>query len=206
MKLLVFGASGRTGRCVLHQAIDTGDDVTAFERTERPLEAHRLFVGDVLDPDAVQVALAGQDAVISVLGPRADGPSDICSRAMRNIVPRMKSMGCTRLVCVTGAMVGHPHDHLGVAFKVIEKASAAAQEAVRDGRVEEDIIRSSGLDWTLVRPPRLTDGPLTKRYHWGEDIALGSLAHVSRADLAHLLLELVREPHWTQKAVAIAGP
>lgn len=205
MKLLVFGASGRTGRCILHQAHES-DDVTAFERTERVLEAHRLFVGDVMDPDCVAVALAGQDAVLSAIGPRPGGPPDVCSHAVRHIVLGMKSMGVRRFVCITGAMIGHPREHLGLAYRVIEKTSRAAREAIADGRIEEDIIRSSGLDWTIVRPVRLTDGPLTNRYRVGVDLDVGSLASVSRADVADFMLRAAREPEWIGRAVAIIGP
>ena len=204
MKLIVFGASGRTGRCILHQAPAT-DDVTAFERTERVLAAHRLFVGDVLDGDAVEAAMAGQDAVLSALGPRPNGPADLCSRAMKRILDAMKTCGVRRIVVITGAMIGHPRDHLGLAYHLIERTERA-KRAIQDGRLEEEELRGSGLEYTIVRPPRLTDGPFTGRYRLGESIEISSLASVSRADVADFMLRAVREPEWIGRAVGIIGP
>ncbi len=204
MKLIVFGASGRTGRRILQQAAAT-DEVTAFERTERVLPAHRLFVGDALDPDAVGAAMAGQDAVLSALGPRPDGPQDLCSRAMKLILDAMQARGVRRIVVITGAMIGHPHDRLGLAYHVIEKTKRA-RRAIADGRLEEQELRDSGLDYTIVRPPRLTDEAFTGRYRVGESIEISSFASVSRADVADFMLRAVRTPEWIGRAVGIIGP
>ena len=205
MKLVVFGASGRTGRWILHEARRT-DEVTAFERAERPLEAHRLFVGDVFDPDAVAAAMIGQDAVICALGPRHDGPLDLCSRATRVILQVMHAEGVRRFVCITGVMAGHPREHLGMVYRWMEPMMPAAQKSLLDDhRRQEDLIVRSGLDWTIVRPPRLTDGPITGRYETGSNIEVGSLAHVSRADVADFVLRAAREPRWIHRAVAITA-
>lgn len=205
MRLLVFGASGRTGRWILHEAPRT-DEVTAFERTERLLEAHRIFVGDVLDPDAVAAAMSGQEAVLCALGPTHDGPVDLCSRATRVILQVMRAEGVRRLVAITGAMAAHPHEHLGLAYRWMPSLMPAAQKALlEDHRHQESLIRHSELDWTIVRPPRLTDGAMTRRFEAGENVEIGSLASISRADVADFMLRAVHDPRWIHRAVGVVA-
>jgi uncharacterized protein YbjT (DUF2867 family) len=164
---LVVGAHHGTGALVVEAARAAGVHVDAF-------------VGDVLDHDAVLRALSGHDAVISLLGPRADSPVDVCSRGTANIVGAMTATGVSRLVVVTGAMIGHDPVHLGLLYRTIQHF--LPHELLDDRRASEAIVRDSDLQWTIVRPPRLTDGDAGP-VQVDTDLDVGAFAHLSRASL-----------------------
>lgn len=188
MKLLVIGAHHGTGALVVAEARARGHEVTAF-------------VGDVLDGESVRAAVVDQDAVISLLGPREGSPPDLCSLGTRHIVDAMRAAGASRLLAVTGAMIGHPHEHLGLLYRAIE--TFIPHEVLDDRRRSEAIIQESGLRWTLVRPTRLTDGPATGTVRAGEDLRVGALAHVSRADVAAFLVDALEADAWVQRGVVL---
>jgi putative NADH-flavin reductase len=176
MRVLVIGAHHGVGAHVVRTARERGMDVTAFE-------------GDVLETEAVARAVAGHDAVISTLGPGKGSAPDLCSRGTRNIVTAMKAKGVRRLVQVTGAMIGHPKDKLGLVYRMIVAVVPEAQ--LGDRRLQEQIVTSSELEWTLVRPTRLTDGPARGRWRDADDARIGAFAQIARADVADALVRAV---------------
>jgi putative NADH-flavin reductase len=107
MKIVVFGASGGTGIEIVKQALEAGHDVTAFVRNPDKMTARspklRLVQGDVMDPYIVEKAVAGQEAVISALGPTRPPVADMMKTAAQNIVAAMHKAGIRRLVSTTGA-------------------------------------------------------------------------------------------------------
>ena len=144
------------------------------------------FKGTVLNAEAVLRAVEGHAAVLSTLGPRADSEPDLCSRGTRNIIDAMKTHGVRRLVQVTGAMIGHPHDRLGLVYRMI--AAAVGEPSLRDRRLQEQLVIESGLEWTLIRPTRLTDGAPKGQWRDGEHERIGAFAHIARADVAEAML------------------
>lgn len=205
MLLLVLGANGRTGRLVVQRALPD-DWVTAFVRTGTLLERPcRLVVGDPADPAQLAAALEGQDAVICTIGPHA-GPSDgVCRRVTEATIAAMRETQVRRVIALTGAMVSHPHAHAGLVYRWADTLLGEAGRAqLEDHRAQERLLAESGLDWTIVRPTRLTDEPARGVYRVGEDIDIGSLAHIGRADLADFLVQCAHGTEHVGRAVTIA--
>ncbi|MBM4363968.1 MAG: NAD(P)H-binding protein [Deltaproteobacteria bacterium] len=178
-RVLVVGAHHGVGALVVERARQRSWSVTPFE-------------GDALDAAAVSRAVEGQDAIISTLGPRKDSAGDLCSRGTENIIAAMKAHGVRRIVQVTGAMIGHPKDRLGLVYRAI--AAAVPEAALNDRRLQERIVVESGLDRTLVRPTRLTDEPPRGVFRDGERERIGAFARISRADVAEALVRAVVRP------------
>lgn len=178
MRILILGAHHGVGAHLVTKARAKGHDVQVFE-------------GDVLDEARVASAVEGCDAVLSTLGPRDNSPADLCSRGASNIVRAMKTRGVRRLVQTTGAMIGHPREHLGLVYRFI--TAMVPEKALRDRRAQEEIVKASGLDWTLVRPTRLTDEPGRGNFRDGEHETIGALAHIAREDVAEAMLRALED-------------
>lgn len=194
MKFAVLGATGRTGRPLLDQALADGHEVVALARTPSTLDtAHeRLTVvqGDALDPDAVGRVVAGADAVLLTLGHAEGSPKNVLGRAAETVVRAMDAHGVRRVVTETGAGVADPRDPggLGPAF-MRGVMRIVARPLLEDSEAHVETFRQSGLDWTAVRAPRLTNGPRTGAYRTGY-FAMGPGHSVSRADVADYMLRL----------------
>jgi putative NADH-flavin reductase len=209
MKIVIFGATGRTGRHLIEEALARGHGVRAFGRSApaAPVRDDRISVvqGDVLDGAAVEGAVAGTDAVLCALGPTKTGPVNVCSEGVKNILAAMEEHRNRRLVCMTGAMIGHDRRRLGLVLRAMRWLSSHLAGAMMDDRrLQEELIRRSSVDWTIVRPPRLTNAPRTGSFRIGEDIRLGSLARIARADVAHFMVEQLEWVEFLRKAPAIA--
>jgi uncharacterized protein YbjT (DUF2867 family) len=210
MRLCVFGANGPTGRLVTGQALDEGHRVTAFTRhpADFPLEHPRLRVagGDVADPDAVTDAVAGQDAVLSVLGvPYSKDPITVYSVGAEHVTAAMHRTGVDRLVAVTSSVVEpNPNRVGGFLFErvlqpyVVNKLGRTLYD---DMRRCEAIIRNSGLDWTVVRPSGLFTAPAVSRYTVVPGHGIGRFT--ARVDLADCLLRELGEGGHHRQAVAV---
>ena len=211
MKLTIFAATGGIGRQLLEQAIAAGHDVTAVARNPQnlaPVPA-RAVAADLssADPAALQPAVAGADAVLSALGPRT-----------KAITEAMRAAGARRIIVVSAAPIGtvpspgrpHPPRHdPGDGFIIRYLADPIVKRALREHYADlarmEDVLRGSDLDWTAVRPPRLTGKPVTGRYRtaYGQNIRGG--VFVSRADVAHYMLSVLENPETFGQTVGIAG-
>lgn len=223
MKLTVVAATGGIGRHLVEQAVAAGHDVTAVARRPGGLPSAVPSVAVDLaapDPAALAAAVRGADAVLSGLGPR-DPRADagITSRGTRAIVAAMRAEHVRRLIVVSAAPVGpvpvpvpgqptpprhDPGDgffmrHLGARF-----ARAMFGEHYADLALTERILRESDLDWTVSRPPKLTDKPLTGRYRVALNRNVRGGFSVPRADVAHHMLRMVGEPGTVRQVVGIA--
>jgi uncharacterized protein YbjT (DUF2867 family) len=179
MKLTIVAATGGIGRLTLEQAVAAGHDVTAVVRDPTKLSG----AGDVptvtVDlaapgPAALESAVAGADVVLSGLGPRSTSEAGIASQGTRAIVQAMQATDARRIVVVSAAPIstvpspGRPrppkHDP-GEGFFMRHLLGPVTKAALRKPYADlaqmEDVLRDSGLEWTVVRPPRLTDKPLT---------------------------------------------
>jgi nucleoside-diphosphate-sugar epimerase len=210
MRIVIFGANGRTGRLLTEQALAAGHDVTAV--TRRPLGfpiAHdRLDVvgADVHDPEAVDQAVTGADAVLSTLGvPYVRKPINVYSDGIRNVVAAMSRHGVKRLVVVSSSAT-EPYHHADGGFllnRVLQPLISATigKTTYADMRRMEALVRGSDLDWTIMRPSGLFDAPAVSRYELHEEQAPGIFT--SRADLAASLLEQATDGRFVRKALAV---
>lgn len=194
MKITVFGAAGRTGIPLIQQALAAGYEVVAFVRDPGKffLKDDRLTVvqGDVREADKVALAIAGADAVISVIGQTRPPTPDLLTTAIGNIVTGMKQHRVRRLVYLTGAGVQHPNDRPGFADKVMgELLKLLAKEVLLDSEQAARAIQASDLDWVIVRTPRLIDGPAKGQYRSG--YLPPGFAAIARADVADFMLKQV---------------
>ena len=195
MKLLLFGASGPTGQQVVAQANEERHQVTAFARATH---------GDATDPAAVARVMQGHDAVISTLGRRASLSSDkLFERALRAIVPAMERSGVRRIVLMSSFGVGDSIRDVPLLPRLIYRT--LLRELFADKKVGEDYLRSSALDWTIVHPVQLTNGPRTGRYRAGERLGLAGMPKISRADVADFMLKELRERAYVRKTVVLSG-
>ena len=206
MRIAVFGASGRTGRLLVDTLIDRGQQVTAFvrdpARLERRHDALRLVTGTLDDKDAIADAVAGADCVVSTL---ASGHG-LLTRLAETLVPVLVENGPRRIVTLAGAATELPGDPQ--VFKrrfFLMMMGLGGRHFTDDVRAHWAAVQKAGLDATLVRPPRLTDGPATGRIRHGTDIVLGMTDSISRADLAVFLADLVLDGRYVGEAPFVAA-
>lgn len=209
MTLAVLGATGRTGRPLVEQALVAGHAVTALVRARSTLDlAHpRLTVvqGDATDAEAVGRAVDGADAVLLTLGPTKGAPPNVMTRAAEAVVAAMRAHGVRRVITETGAAVPDANDPrgLGPAFmRGVMKVVAGT--LLRDSEGHVEAFRRSGLDWTAVRAPRLTTGPRTGAVRVGY-FAMGPGHHVARADVADWMLQAAASGAFAGEAPMIAS-
>jgi putative NADH-flavin reductase len=207
MKLLVFGASGKTGREVVRQALARGLDVTAFVRdTARLPLAHanlRLVKGEITDAKAVAKVISGQTNVISTLGvgtPLRHDPNVI--EGVRTIVRASEHGSIERLLYMSTIGVRDSRHEAGFALRWL--ATTLIRHEITDHEIKEAAVADSFVDWTIVRAPLLTNGRLTASYRVGEDIQAHSpLPMMSRADVADFMLRQLTERSFIRKVVRI---
>ena len=197
MKTAVFGASGRTGRPLVGQALAEGHEVRALVRnpSQFPMSHGRLTVigGDVLNAAKVEETVAGTDTVVSALGHTGTSPKDVQTRGTGNIVAAMEKHGVRRLVSLTGAGVRDPRDEPKLVDKAITFLLERLQpDVLGDAIGHAEVIKGSGLEWTIVRGPRLTEGPKKGEYRVGM-VGKNSGTQISRADLADFMLKQVTD-------------
>ncbi len=208
MKLAVFGATGRTGRPLVEQALERGHEVVAFVRDPSKLgvDHGRLAVteGDVTDPAAVDRAVAGADAVLSVIGRGKDSPEGMQTAATENIVAAMQKHGVRRLVSLTGAGVRDPRDEPKLFDRGITALLRLLQrEVLEDAEGHARVIEKSGLDWVVVRGPMLTEGEKKGAYRVGY-VGKNSGTRISRADVADFMLRQVEDDTYLQQKPMIS--
>jgi len=220
MKLTIFAATGGIGRELLQQALVDGHDVTAAVRNPGQVAADvRTVAADLAAPDQARLesAVAGADAVLSGLGPRSAADRGITSRGTRVIISAMQAAGARRLLVVSAAPIGtvaspgrprpprhDPGDGVVMRYLLNPMIKTLLRGPYADLALMEDAVTGSGLDWTIVRPPRLTDKPLTAGYRtaYGRNLTRGLT--ISRADVAHLMLGLITEPDSIRQTVGVA--
>lgn len=250
MKLLVFGATGGTGRQLVQQALQQGHVVTAFARNPRKMHlAHpnlRVVRGDILHPDSVETAVAGQDAALSALGVRLPvrivllivvacqvivrtvalarpaalfvelgvpilaillltRRTTILSEGTRNIVRAMERAGVKRFVCESSLGVGDSKWQLGVVANVVA-IPLFLRNVFADKEAQEQIIAGSSLDWVIVRPTALTNGPARNHYRAGSAVGHWFFpSRISRADVAGFMLQQLTDGKYLRQTPGLAS-
>jgi putative NADH-flavin reductase len=207
MRILIFGATGGTGRYVVSQGLEQGRHVTAFCRNQATLTTKHpnltIVEGGLSDHHAITHALNGVNAVISVLGNTTRNAlfkaNNVISQNLPNIISAMQQGKVERLLFVTS---------FGVNAKMFWPEKLLLRTLFRnlfaDLPVQEKLIKDSGLDWTIVRPARLTNGPKTGECRSGENIYIHPFSSISRADVAGFLLKEAVSPEYQRKVVTIS--
>lgn len=209
MKLTIFGATGRTGQHLVQQALQRGCAVTAFTRTPEKLQAGadnlEIVQGDVKDADQVKQAVAGADAVISVLGPTENKPVFAVTKGMEHILAAMKAHGVERLVMSAGAGVSDSRDGPTLLNRLINfLLRLSARWVYEDMQRAVELVRASDLKWTVVRVPMLTDDEPSGRVKAGY-VGKGMGMRVTRADLARFMLDQVDSEAYVREAPAVSS-
>jgi putative NADH-flavin reductase len=221
MKLTIFAATGGIGRQVLEQATAVGDEVTAVVRNPKKLSGGvRVVTADLAttEPAALESAVKGADAVLSGLGARSASEAGVAWKGTGAIVQAMNAAGVRRIVVVSAAPIGtvpspdrpnppkhDPGDGFFMRNLLGPLTKAALRKHYADLARMEDVLRDSGLDWTIVRPPRLTDKPMTGDYRvaFGQNLRRGFF--ISRADVAHFMLSVLNRPETFKQIIGIAN-
>lgn len=205
MKITVFGATGGTGRRIVEQALAAGHEVQAFVRNPALLKINhprlRVIKGDAQNAEQVSQAIAGQDAVLSAIGINRRSTNTICTDSTRNIIKAMKEHGVRRLIILSAYGASETKD-TATYSKVLRFFIG---KRVEDKDRQEELVRSSQLDWVLVRPPLLTNGKARGRYRAGFDLPIKLFSSVSRADVAAFMLAQLSDDTHLRKAPTITN-
>jgi putative NADH-flavin reductase len=190
--IALFGATGKTGRRVLARALEQGFDVRALVRSPGKLTvsspALTVVQGDVLDAAAVERTVEGADAVLSLFGQVKGSPPRLQTDGTALIVAAMKRRGVTRIVTLSGGGLPAPLDRPGVPDKIIRfLLKTLSGHVLADAKGHLEVLEASGLDWTVVRGPRLTEKPGVGAYRVGW-VGVNASTQISRDDLADFIL------------------
>jgi len=209
MRITIFGATGRTGLHIVEQALERGYEVTAFVRNPDRLGEFRSQVdvvqGDILEKEPVSRAVAGADALISVLGPTQNEPTFEVSQGTRHILDGMQQHGVRRLIVSAGAGVGDPNDEPKLFNKIINILLKLFSRYVYEDMARTvEIVRNSNVDWTVVRVPMLSDEPAKGDVQVGW-VGKGMGSRITRADMAGFMLDQAQSNAYVHRAPAISN-
>ena len=207
MKILVIGATGPTGRELVSQGLALGHRVTAVVRhpeTAGLPSGTGVVRADVMDAASMSAAVIDQDAVVSSLGSKISRkPTTLFSQGTRNLLAAMQTAGVTRLVCITGVGAGDSRGHGGFMYDRIFQP-LLLNEIYRDKDRQEEIVRASHTDWTLVRPGALTNGPKTGEFRQFTDLSDITVGKISRADVAAFILGILADSRSFKQTVNLS--
>lgn len=196
MNIIIFGAAGGIGRQIVEQALAAGHTVTGVARHPEKINLRhdhlQIIRGDVLDYDSISQPITGKDAVISAIGVNDTRPTVLYSQGLANIIRAMQADGIRRLICVSAS--GLEPGQLWMRLIAKPLLWKAFKESYSDLVRMETVVKNSGLDWTIVRPPRLTNGLHTGRYDTAINQHLMHGWHISRADVADYILKELNDP------------
>jgi putative NADH-flavin reductase len=203
MKLLVIGATRGIGRRLVEQALDEGHMVTALVRNPERLPASRdrleVIKGDIRDRDAVGRAVRNQNAVCITIGINPTRkPVTVFSEGAKNVIEAMTHSAVDQLICVTGIGAGDSKNHGGFFYDRIFKPFLL-KTIYQDKDRQEALVRNSNLEWVIVRPGFLTNGPLTGTYRVLVDLEGVRAGKISRADVAHFILSEIKDKAYRLK-------
>ena len=192
MNMAIIGATRGIGAELLDQALLINNFVTVLARNPSAIEKDddhlRVLYGDIIDADAVDSAIKGQQAVCVTIGQRPTRkPVSLFSEGTKNVISAMMRHSVKHLVCVTGIGAGSSKGHGGFFYDRIINP-ILLKTIYEDKNIQEELVKESGLEWVIVRPGFLTNGPLTKKYRILTDIRGIKAGKISRADVAHYII------------------
>lgn len=201
MKLLIFGSTGSIGRQLVQQTLERGHTITAFTRDPAKLDIKhanlKVVQGDVIDLASVEQAVQNQDAVLCSLGGGRKGT--IRSEGTRNIIRAMEQADVRRLICQTTLGAGDSRGNLNFFWKYI-MFGLLLREVYADHERQENYVKHSSLDWTIVRPAAFTEGKHTGEYRHGfSSTDKTTKLKISRADVADFMLQQLADNTYLHK-------
>jgi len=216
MKIIVFGSTGGTGLATMQALVAAGHNITGFARDPTKLPSSPSITpirGDVMNAADVATAIPGHDLVVVslgnsqnpfalILGARRTTPATVCETGTHHIVTAMQAAGITRLLVVTAFGIGDTRAQLPLAFKIFYRL--VLREHMADKEQQEAVVKASGLDWTLVQPVGLTNGPCTNKWLASTDGVIRR-QQMSRADVAAFLVSLVAATDYSRTTVGLSG-
>ena len=209
MRITVFGGTGATGRLLIDQALEEGHAVTAYARHPEKLGAPRdgltVIAGELSDEAAIERAVAGADAVVSLLGQGRPVKGTPIAIGTRSILAAMSKAGVRRIVVIATASAADPQDRPPLRSRFfIGFASVFMRPAYDDVVATVQAVRDSDRDWTVVRPPFLRDGERTGRVKVGYlgDGVTGT--YLSRANAADFMLRQLESDTYVRQAPIVS--
>ena len=192
MNILIIGATRGVGAQLLAQALAKNHRVTVLARDPAHIQKNdtklRVLQGDILDADAVNAAVEGQHAVCITIGRGPTRkPVSLFSEGTKNLIAAMKRLSVSKLICVTGIGAGDSKGHGGFLYDKIVNP-LLLMTTYEDKDIQEFLVRDSKLEWVIVRPGFLTNGPRTEKYKALTDLQGVKAGKISRADVAHFIL------------------
>ena len=205
MKVVIFGAGGKTGSLVVERALASGHSVTVFvhDRSKPEAPEVRVLVGDAADAEAVRSAVSDQDAVIDALGGKTPyKETEMEATAARNIVAAMQEQGVKRLLVISMLGVGDSKEQTPFWYEYLMKPTFL-RGADKDKSAMESEVKGSGLEFVIARPPLLTDDAATGSV---KVVSGDTKAHkITRADLAEWIVQQLTSDAYLGQAVVVAN-
>lgn len=206
MKILILGATGPTGRHLVDLALRSGDWVTALVRDPAALgevaDRFTVVMGDATSQRDVAVAALGQDAVISALGQgRSLNPRALFDRASAAVIGAARQQGVSRLVWMSSFGVGDTFESATVTQRTMYRTML--RRVYANKKIADDRIRASGLDWTVVYPTALTNGPAKGTYRVDDRLQMKGAPRISRADVAAFMHRAAHSSEWIGRDAVI---
>ena len=202
MKIVIFGATGKTGQHVCRRALAERHLVTAFTRSVNKIDSTNpdllAVQGDIKDAETVAAAVAGQEAAIVVLGSNGLGDKTTLTTGTRNVVDGMTQHNVQRIVVLSAAGVGESWRQTSWLVRIMFKTML--RNIYSDHVNQEALIKKSSLDWTIVRAAILKDGPASGDYTASNS---GKVKNINRADLADFLIRQVSDQNYRKQAVSV---
>ncbi|MEP7144301.1 MAG: SDR family oxidoreductase [Ferruginibacter sp.] len=211
MKVLVFGATGATGKQVVQQALSMGHEVTAFVRNPAKIgytnPKLKVVNGDVLQQASIEPVMAGQDAVVCCIGSPATKAGQLRSEGTKNILGSMKKHGISRFICQASLGYADSAAVLNNTPFVFRKiiVPLLLKKTFEEHELQETYIRESDLKWTILRPGTLTNGKYTGSYRHNFDYSDAALkVKISRADVADFIMQQLQTDQYIKQTVGLS--
>lgn len=204
MKVIVFGATGQTGRLLVEILAQDGHTVTAFARRPDKVDTLdgkiKVYQGDAMDPKAVTKATQDQDAVLATMGTRSLKKNDLQEVFIRNIVTAMRSTNIQRIIELSAWGAGDSYQYSSLAMKLVR--STLLKNLYDDKDRADALLMESNLDYTIVRPGRLLNKRGRRSVHASLD-GKGLSQSISRQDVAIFMAEQLKDASWQHKSPII---
>lgn len=208
MKVLIIGATGETGKLIVNKCVNEGFEVSALARTPSKLNSfHSVNVihGDVLNDASLKNAVTGQDLVICALGvPIGEKVDNSRSKGTSNLVDAMISANVSRLIAISTIGVGSSRQNMSLISKCLYPL-VVGKARLNEAQKQEDLIMTSNLKWTLIRPPRLINANNKVNIEVDENLATKFSDTLQRCNLAELVVGLSQKDNFVGKAISVVG-
>ena len=204
MKVIVFGATGKTGQHVCQRALDQGHAITAFTRSTSKIDRHdmnfSIAQGDVMNAESVISSLTSHDAAIVVLGSNSLRDKTTLTLGTRNVVDGMTQHNMARLVVLSAAGVGDSWKQTPLLARIVFKTML--RNIYADHQSQEAVVTDSSLDWTIVRAAILKDEPASSSYTASNT---AKVRHINREDVAQFLVTQLNDETYRKQAISITA-